>query len=144
MKKIGLAIMCVDNRLSEPGVWAKQYAALLARLGVDALDVIRTPGPDGMFIDPAKKDDLDAVLRSTKLLVGAHDLQAIAIVAHQQCAGHAVGNEEHLADVRKAAEALRKLLPDFSGEIVPMVQQHLTDDNWLLEEATHERTLAAA
>lgn len=98
------------------------------------LDWQTIPGADGALTHPARHDDRDAITRSVELLRSAHATKAIAVIAHETCAGHPVDNRHHASDVQKAAQELRRLLKKYKGPITAFVLKHESDADWELVE----------
>lgn len=129
-KKLAIAITCSDWRLHQDAVhYNKQLAELL---GADGVDLIVVPGPDGLYKE-GSETALKVVADAAKLLAGAHNSMAIAVVGHYQCAGNPASDEQHDADAAEAAQALRKSL-DFAGPIVAVSTVYRDDANWSLKE----------
>jgi hypothetical protein len=125
-KKIAVAIVCADWRLHHK---KSEFNRQIAKaLGVDGVDFIAVPGPDGLLL-PERTGEWKTALDQAKLLIGAHTPVALAVVAHQRCAGHPVSDEAHVGDVAKAAEALKKGT-GFSGPVAAMVAEYRSDLSW--------------
>src|ERR1051326_9104424 len=97
-KKMGLALVCADGRLQQECVhYNKQLAEAL---GVDLVDIVALPGPDGLF-KKGREGDRKTAISSLKLLIDAHHPTAVAVVGHYQCAGNPESDSEHDADVAR-------------------------------------------
>ena len=124
--KVAVAVVCADWRLHHT---KSEFNRQIARtLGVDGVDFIAVPGPDGLLL-PERAGEWKTALDQAKLLIGAHKPVSLAVVAHQRCAGHPVSDEAHVGDVAKAAEALKKET-GFSGPVVAMVAEYRSDLSW--------------
>jgi hypothetical protein len=136
-KKMGLVLVCADGRLHQEAV---HYNDQLAReMGVDLVDVVAVPGPDGLF-KSGREGERDSVTGWLKLLVGAHHPVAIAVVGHYQCAGNAVDDAEHDHDVAAAAAGLKHEL-GFQGPVFAFSTVWHSDERWSLKKiATPEAT----
>lgn len=97
----GTAINCMDGRTQLP---VNQF--MKKRYGVDYVDTITEPGPDGIMAN--RQADLVASIKTRVMIsVEKHGSEAIAIVAHGGCAGNPVSKDEHLGHLRKAMELMR-------------------------------------
>jgi|HubBroStandDraft_5_1064220.scaffolds.fasta_scaffold301260_2 hypothetical protein len=125
-KKIAVAIVCADWRLHHR---KSEFNRQIAKaLGVDGVDFVAVPGPDGLLL-PERAAEWKTALDQAKLLIGAHAPTALAVVAHQRCAGHPVSDDAHLGDVTKTAEALKKET-GFSGPVVAMIAEYRSNLSW--------------
>jgi hypothetical protein len=102
-------------------------------LGVDAVDMLVTAGPEGVVKNPARAGEREALKNNLTLLIGAHHPVTVAFIAHQKCAGHAVGDEIHEKDVADMAHEY-KTLTGFGGEMVALVAIYTSDNEWGLKE----------
>ena len=129
-KKIGVAVTCADWRLHQRHVGL--YKQIAGKLDVQGVDINALPGPDGLLL-PERQRDWACVVDGVKLLVGAHKAVAIAVVAHQRCAGHPVSDDQHDHDAAVAAKAL-KAAAGFAGPSYALVAVYHTDDKWTLKQ----------
>jgi len=129
-KKLAVALTCADWRLHQRKV--DLNARLASRLGVDGVDLITVPGPDGL-IRPERQGEWTTAVAQIKLLIGAHAPQVLTVVAHQRCAGHPVSDGEHDADVVATAEALKKET-GFAGPVRAIIAVYHTDMKWDLKD----------
>ena len=129
-KRIGVVLTCADWRLHKRKVDLNYRLAKL--LGVDGVDLIALPGPDGL-LKPDRVAEWEAALGQVKLLMGAHSPRALAIVAHQRCAGHPVSDAEHDADAREMAKKL-KAWTGFEGPVRAVVLVYNSDTSWELKQ----------
>jgi hypothetical protein len=125
-KKLAVAVVCADWRLHhERSEFNRQ---LRKTLRVDGVDFIAVPGPDGL-----KRAERDAEWRTAldqvKLLISAHAPKALAVVAHQRCAGHPVSDDAHVGDVAATAEALKSATA-FDGPVFALVAEYRSDLKW--------------
>ena len=125
-KKIAVAVVCADWRLHHT---KSEFNRQIARaLRVDGVDFIAVPGPDGLLL-PERGGEWQVALSQAKLLIGAHAPTALAVVAHQRCAGHPVSDEAHIGDVAGTAEALKKET-GFAGPVAAMVAEYRSNLSW--------------
>ena len=99
---------------------------------MDGVFLNAVPGPDGL-LDTGRTVEWAAVVQGTKLLAARPRIKALAVVAHQDCIAHAVTNEQHEADVRRLAEALKREVA-FEGRVSAFVACRHTDAKWRLKE----------
>jgi hypothetical protein len=125
-KKVAVVLTCADWRLHQSSV--DMNRRLARKLKVHGADVIAVPGPDGLT-QPARKNEWLSSVDQIKLLIGAHHPTALAVVAHQRCAGHPVSDDEHVTDVAKTARAL-KAETGFAGPVAAIVAVYHSDAKW--------------
>ena len=125
-KKVAVVLTCADWRLHNSRVDMNRRLARI--LKVYGADVIAVPGPDGLLL-PTRKSEWQSSLDQIKLLIGAHHPTALAVVAHQRCAGHNVPDEQHDADVAKTARALKEQT-GFAGPVAAIVAVFHSDAKW--------------
>jgi hypothetical protein len=128
-RRLGVALTCADWRLHARRV--DLNARLKRRLGVRGVDMNAVPGPDGL-LRPERAGDWEAILRWTRLLIGAHDPKVLAVVAHERCAGHPVPDADHLSDVMAVTRALKQAT-GFPGRAVAMLATYKSDVRWGLK-----------
>lgn len=93
----GTAINCIDGRVQEPvTAWVK------ARFGVDYVDTVTAPGPDGMLTQGAPHA-IDLIRDHVRVSQEAHHSGVLVVAGHFGCAGHPVSPDEHIAAIRAAA-----------------------------------------
>ena len=129
-KKVAVGLMCADWRLHQKSV--ELNSRIARQLKVDGVDVIAVPGPDGL-IKPERGAEWQTALGQINLLIGAHKPQALAVIAHQRCAGHPVSDGEHDIDVAATAKALKEKT-GFGGPVVALVATYTSDSNWGLKK----------
>ncbi len=130
-KKVAVGLMCADWRLHQHKV---EFNRRIARaLKVDGVDVIAVPGPDGL-LKPEREAEWQVALDQINLLIGAHKPDALAVIAHQRCAGHPVSDEVHDTDVATTARVLKEKT-GFGGPVAALVATYTSDSNWGLKKA---------
>lgn len=93
----GTAINCIDGRVQAPVTeW------LRARFGVQYVDVVTAPGPDGVLTqgDPHA---ITLIRDYVRVSQEAHQSRVLAVAGHFGCAGYPVPPDEHIAAIRAAA-----------------------------------------
>ena len=128
-RKLAVMLTCADWRLHQRKV--DLNARMAKALGVDGVDLICVPGPDGL-IRPERAGEWAAAVAQIKLLIGAHAPQTVVVLAHQRCAGHPVTDLDHDGDVAATARAL-KAGTGFAGPIKAMVAVYRSDAAWELK-----------
>jgi len=128
-KKLAVALTCADWRLHQRKVDMNARVAKL--LGVDGVDLICVPGPDGM-LRPERAGEWQTAVGQIKLLIGAHAPLAVVVLAHQHCAGHPVTDAEHDRDVVTTAKAL-KTATGFAGPVKAVIMVYRSDKAWDLK-----------
>jgi len=125
-KKLAVALACADWRLHLHKVDLNRRLAKL--LGVEGVDLVAVPGPDGLT-KPERGTEWQTAIGQIKLLIGAHAPRVLIVVAHQRCAGHPVSDAEHETDVLATAKAL-KAETGFSGPVRAMLMVYRSDTAW--------------
>ncbi|MGN6147978.1 MAG: carbonic anhydrase [Rhizomicrobium sp.] len=129
-KKLAVAMTCSDWRLHQRVV---DFNSRIGRAtGTGEVDLVALPGPDGL-LKPERAGEWDAAKAQVKLLADAHHAAALAVVAHQRCAGHPVSDGEHDHDVQAVAKSLKESL-GFSGPVYALVATYKSDRNWGIKE----------
>lgn len=129
-KKIAVGVFCSDWRLHQEGVHINN--AVFQYLGVDGVDMLAVPGPDGILA-PERATEKEVLVKNIQVLIGAHKPITIVFVAHYNCAGHAVPDEQHDRGIKTMMEEYKKLLT-FDGEMVALCATHQSDTHWPLKE----------
>lgn len=93
----GTAISCIDGRVQEPvAAWVK------AQFGVDYVDTVTAPGPDGMLTQGAPHA-IELIRDHVRVSQEAHHSEVLAVAGHFGCAGYPVPPDEHIKAIRAAA-----------------------------------------
>ena len=88
--KFGTAINCMDGRVQLPVInWMKD------KYGLDYVDMITEPGPDGTLPN-GRPGQVESIKSRVMISVNAHGSQTILVAAHHDCAGNPVSKEEHI------------------------------------------------
>ncbi|HEX6799927.1 MAG TPA: carbonic anhydrase [Ktedonobacterales bacterium] len=93
----GTAINCIDGRVQAPvAEWVR------ARFGVQYVDTVTAPGPDGVLTQGTPP--AIALIRDyARVSQEAHHSGVVAIAGHFGCAGYPVPPDEHKTAIRAAA-----------------------------------------
>jgi hypothetical protein len=121
------AINCMDGRTQMP---VTHY--MKERCGVDYVDTVTEPGPDGILGDGKDVTLIDSIRRRVQISVEKHGSGSVAIVAHHDCAGNPVDLAENLAQMERAVDLVRGW--GYDCEIIPL----WVDEEWkvhLIDEA---------
>ncbi len=127
--KLAVAVTCSDWRLHQRAV---DFNTRIGKaVGCGKVDMVVLPGPDGLLL-PTRVGEWQAALGQVELLANAHHAAALAVVAHQRCAGHPVDDAQHETDVVNAAKALKGAL-NFAGPAFALVATYGSDSKWGLK-----------
>ena len=113
------AVNCMDGRVQIPVI---NY--LKERCGVEYVDMVTEPGPNGILAGQSKPDLIHSILERIDISVQKHGSRHIAVIGHHDCAGNPAGKDKQDSDTRKAVEFLRQ---KFTGLTVIGLW---VDENW--------------
>jgi hypothetical protein len=129
-KSLAVAMTCSDWRLHQRVV---DFNGRIGKAtGTGEVDLVALPGPDGL-LNPERVGEWEAAKAQVKLLADAHHAAALAVVAHQRCAGHPASDGEHDRDVQAVAKKLKESL-EFSGPVYALVATYKNNRSWGLKE----------
>ena len=97
------AINCMDGRVQLPVI-----AYLQERFGVEYVDAVTEPGPVGILSSQPDSAAAQSIFRRVDVSIRAHQSRGIAVVAHHDCAGNPVPEEQQ----KKQLQASVRLLAD--------------------------------
>lgn len=94
------AVNCMDGRVQSPVAdWVK------INFGVQYVDMVTEAGPDGILArGPAHL--IEHIRQRVLVSTGPHGSHVVVVAGHSGCAGNAVSDEQHRADVRAALRML--------------------------------------
>ncbi|MBN2565810.1 MAG: hypothetical protein JXB46_08870 [Candidatus Eisenbacteria bacterium] len=101
------AINCMDGRVQLPVI---RY--LQERFDVSYVDVVSEAGPVRALSDPADSAEKASILSRAGISASAHGSRLIAVVAHADCAGNPVGDEQQMRELAASVEHVAKRFPD--------------------------------
>lgn len=101
------AINCIDGRVQLPVI---RY--LQDRFGVLFVDVVSEAGPVRALADPADSEVNASILRRTAISAAAHGSRVIAVVAHADCAGNPVSDEQQLRELAVSVVHIAEQFPE--------------------------------
>jgi hypothetical protein len=128
-KTLAVALTCSDWRLHQAKVDLNRRIAKAVK--ATGVDLIAIPGPDGLLL-PDRAAEWAVAQAQAGLLANVHHAAALAVVAHQRCAGHPVSDPQHDIDVLATARALKAAL-GFQGPAYAMVATYHSDRDWGLK-----------
>lgn len=121
--KFATAINCMDGRVQLPVT-----AFLKEKYGVDYVDMITEPGPNGILAANQDKVAIESIKRRVGISVGRHGSKHIGVVGHHYCAGNPVDKETHLANIRSAIKTVKSW--GVKAEVIGL----WVDDTWKVSE----------
>lgn len=124
-------INCMDGRTQIPVI---EY--MKRTHGVDYVDTITEPGPDGILGDKTDMTLVESIHRRVDISVRAHGSKYVAIVAHFDCAGNPAEPKVHLEQVQRAVELIESW--GYNCEVVALwldqdFEVHLIDEAFKTE-----------
>ncbi len=117
------AINCMDGRTQVP---VTEF--LKKKYGVDYVDAITEPGPDGILAANQDKATIESIKKRVGISTGKHHSKHIAIVGHDDCAGNPVNEDTHLAHIRSAVKAVKSW--GVTAEVIGL----WVNDKWKVSE----------
>jgi hypothetical protein len=95
------AINCMDGRVQQPVIdWIRES------YGVDYVDMITEPGPDGALAQGLAQTT-ESIRSRVRISVEVHGSNLVALVGHHDCAGNPVSKEQHLSQIQSGIEIIR-------------------------------------
>jgi len=116
-------VNCMDGRVQE-----KVIAWLKERFGVEYVDSVTEPGPNGILAAGVDEAAIAAIMRRVGISVEKHGSVGIAVVGHHDCAGNPGPEEQQREQTRRAVAVLRGKFPD-----VPVIGLWVGQE-WEVEE----------
>ena len=119
--KFVTAINCMDGRVQAPVIqWLRHHCH------ADFVDMITEAGP-ARVLTVGLPWSVNSIRERAEISVKAHGSRLIAVIAHDDCAGHPVPKEKQLSDLRKCLELVA------SWSLPVRVITLWVDDNWQVE-----------
>jgi hypothetical protein len=119
--RFGTALTCIDGRVHDALVrWLK------AKYLLDYVDLVTEPGVDRVLAS-GPLETIEHLRGKVQLSLERHASSVIAVAAHFDCASNPGTREEHLAQLRRAAEAIR------AWGLAATVEVLWLDDRWEVE-----------
>ncbi|MHC4914199.1 MAG: carbonic anhydrase [Planctomycetota bacterium] len=101
------ALNCMDGRVQLPA-----NEAVRSLFGVDHVDTITEAGIVRFLSDETDSDEAAAALSSVRISLAKHGSRAIAVAAHQDCAGNPCSDSEQQEQLRRAVAFLKGQFAD--------------------------------
>jgi hypothetical protein len=117
------AINCMDGRVQLPVI-----RFLQDRLGVLYVDVVTEAGPVRVLADAAPSGVKTSIFARVAISTEAHGSQAIAVVAHADCAGNPTSDVQQRRELALAVENVATEFPECA------VLGLWIDSEWSVEE----------
>lgn len=127
------AINCMDGRTQLPVI-----SFLRRRCGVDFVDSITEPGPNGILAKCEDRAAVESIKRRVDISTTRHGSGQIAIVGHHDCAGNPTDRETQISQLLAAAKTIRSW--GFRGEIVRL----WIDEAWQVHEVGNDEDEASS
>ncbi len=131
-----VAIYCVDGRLENTRARVRQFVNTLGyEISDGNLYGITKPGPDATCSGMRGALHEDSVLEDINLLLERGvEIGAVILVAHAECAGHQVPNDDHKSHVEEGA---RKLHGRYNVPVVALFDEKTESGQWELCLCSH-------
>jgi len=100
--KFATAINCMDGRVQIP---VTEF--LKKKYGVDYVDMITEPGPNGILAANRDQPIIDSIKRRVEISTARHGSKHIAIAGHHDCAGNPTGEKTQLMHIRSAIKTVK-------------------------------------
>ena len=117
------AINCMDGRTQIPVI-----EFLKKRFGVEYVDMVTEPGPNGILAEQDNLRLVDSILERLWISVHKHQSAGIAVVGHHDCAGNPTDQRKQAEHTRAAIEYLEHRYND-----LPIIGLWV-DENWRVNE----------
>ncbi len=117
-------VNCIDGRVQIPVI---RY--LQEQFGVQYVDVVSEAGPVRALTESGDSEAKRSILRRVGISIDAHESKLIAVVAHADCAGNPVPEEEQR---RQLGEAVQYLAENFAAATVIGLW---VDESWSVSRA---------
>jgi hypothetical protein len=96
----------MDGRTQEPVI-----SYLKTRFISNYVDNITLPGPCSLLQTQPSKYAISSLITKLSISIEKHNSKAIAVVAHHDCAGNPVSDEEQIQHIKKSVTFLKLLYP---------------------------------
>ena len=122
-KIFATAINCMDGRVQVP---VTEF--LKKKYGVDYVDMITEPGPNGILAANKEQSIIDSIKKRVGISTTKHGSKHVAIVGHHDCAGNPVDKDTHLAHIGSAIKTVKSW--GVKAEVIGL----WVDDKWKVSE----------
>lgn len=124
-----LVIGCGDPRMDA------EIPKVKSIVRTDEVVSYRFHGPDGIFSDPERADEVQSELAGImNRMKAAGVLDCLAILGHTDCEKHQVCIEGHRRDIQLTAMQIRDRLETPLPVQAILAIRGLADDDWVLED----------
>jgi hypothetical protein len=96
----------MDGRVQLPVI-----GFLRDRFGVDYVDSVTEPGPNGILATGLAKELVESILQRVRISVEEHGSVGVAVVGHYDCAGNPGPKEQQVKQVRASVVRLTAAFP---------------------------------
>jgi len=117
------AINCMDGRVQEPVI-----NHLKRRFQVKFVDMITESGPIRFLSTETDPVKVNSILERVEVSIIKHDVSAIAVIGHHDCAGNPMSRDVQVDQLRSAVSMLRE---KFAG---CEVAAFYVEDDWTVTE----------
>ena len=121
--KFATAINCMDGRVQIP---VTEF--LKKKYGVDYVDMITEPGPNGILAANRDQPIIDSIKRRVEISTARHGSKHIAIAGHHDCAGNPTDEKTQLMHIRSAIKTVKSW--GVQAEVIGL----WVDDKWKVSE----------
>ena len=101
------AVNCMDGRVQLPVI---NY--LMERFDVEYVDSVTEPGPVRVLSDAADPLKRSSVFDRVTVSTGKHGSNLIAVVAHFDCTGNPLSEDEQMRQLERSVDVLAAGFPD--------------------------------
>lgn len=122
----GTVINCIDGRTQAP---ARRF--LRDRFGVKHLDTITEPGPIRVLAEGYPAATVEAIRARVQLSIEGHGSGAVAVIAHEDCAGNPVDRDVQMVQLERSLRRVREWFP--AAEVIGLWMTPV-DGVWVPEE----------
>ncbi len=122
----GTVINCMDGRTQAP---ARRF--LRDRFDVDFVDSITEAGPIRILAEGFPASTVEAIRERLRISIEDHGSQAVAVVAHEDCAGNPIDREVQMVQLARSLRRLNEWFPDV--EVIGLWMAPV-DGVWVPEE----------
>lgn len=123
-----VVIGCGDPRLDA------QFRKVASIIRAQDAIPYRFPGPEGIFRDPERAEEMREELAGIRRLMQQERPQAIAIMSHTDCSFHPVPLETHRRDIQLAAMLLKDKLETALPVHALLAIRGESDEDWIFED----------
>ena len=112
--KFATSVSCMDGRIQIPlNKWIKE------NFSADYVDTITEPG-----VDKTITDVVESIKTKIGISINAHKSELVVVSGHYDCAANPVSDEEHITQIKKAAEVISSW--NFKVKVIGV----WVDDSW--------------